>query len=168
MSSTALVPLASNRNPWRWLSTFLALRQVTEPRSPDAPRIPYVGRTTAGVVVTPDNAVSIPAVWACLRYLSQTVAVLPWHVMRPTANGGERAASHPLDYVLCRRPSPEWSAFQFRETLVHWALRWGNGYAEIERDSARRPMALWPIHPERVSVKRDPDTQQLYLSLIHI
>lgn len=165
MQSTALVPLASNSSPWRWLSTILALRQVTEPRNPYEPRIPYTGRTTAGVVVTPDNAVTIPAVWACLRYLSQTVAIPSWHVMRPTPKGAERAPTHPLDYVLCRRANPEWSSFQFRETLTHWALRWGNGYAEIERDSARRPMALWPVHPERVSVKRDPVDGKLFYEI---
>lgn len=147
------------------LDRIVALRKVEEPRNPYEPRIPYAGRTAAGVVITPDNAVTIAAVWACLRYLSQTVAVLPWHVMKPTPKGGELAPSHPLDYVLCRRPNPEWSAFQLRETLTHWALRWGNGYAEIERDSARRPMALWPIHPERVDVKRDAQTQQLFYQI---
>jgi HK97 family phage portal protein len=55
---------------------------------------------------------------------------------------------------LSRRPSPEWSSFQLRETLTHWALRWGNGYAEIEPDQHDRPFALWPIHPERVDCCR--------------
>jgi hypothetical protein len=55
-----------------------------------------------------------------------------------------------VDYLLWKRPSKEWSSFQFRETLTHWALRWGNGYAEIEPTRLGRPFALWPIHPERV------------------
>jgi hypothetical protein len=37
---------------------------------------------------------------------------------------------------------------------MHWALRWGNGYAEIEPDQLGRPYALWPTHPERTSVCR--------------
>jgi phage portal protein BeeE len=52
--------------------------------------------------------------------------------------------------VLYKRPNPEWSSLQFRETMTHWALRWGNGLAEIEPDDFGRPYALWPIHPERV------------------
>jgi phage portal protein BeeE len=79
--------------------------------------------------------VQFPAVWACLRYLSQTVAMLPWNVIISEGRGAEVQEKHPVQWLICtRRPNPEWSSFQFRETLVHWALRWGNGYAEIERD----------------------------------
>ncbi|MBX3579901.1 MAG: phage portal protein [Rhizobiaceae bacterium] len=137
-------------------------RLSVEPRYVERSRVPYSSRSLAGVAVTPDTAVTVPAVWACLRYLSQTVAVLPWHVMRDTLKGGERAPNNPVDWLLWKRPSPEWSSFQFRETLMHWALRWGNGYAEIERDVYGRPIALWPLHPERVSVCRDPETNEMF------
>lgn len=141
----------------------LANRLSTEERYPGTSRVAQGLRTLAGVIITPDTAVTISAVWACLRYLSQTVAVLPWHVMRQLRQGGaELALTHPVDYLIWKRPSKEWSSFQFRETMVHWALRWGNAYAEIERDQAGRPFALWPIHPERVQVCRDPETGDLY------
>lgn len=140
---------------------ILNIRRTIEPREPDDVRIPHSGRTLAGTVITPDTAVTVPAVWACLRYLSQTVSVLPWRVMRETESGGEHWRTHPVDWLLRKRPNPEWSAFQFRETLTHWALRWGNGYAEIERDAIGRPVALWPIHPERVEVNRDLGTGRL-------
>lgn len=123
-------------------------------RDPDLSRIPWPGRTAAGTVITADTAVTIPAVWACLRYLSQTVAVLPWHVMRDGENGPAVQVRHPVEWLLYRRPASEWSSFQFRETLTHWALRWGNGYAEIEPDQLDRPYALWPIHPQRAEVCR--------------
>lgn len=133
-----------------------------EPRHPSTSRIGYTGRTIAGVVVTPDNAVTIASVWACLRYLSQTVAVLPWHVMMETPKGGVLQKRNPIDWLLWKRPSKEWSSFQFREALTHWALRWGNGYAEIERDGGGRATALWPIHPARTDVCRDPETGELF------
>ena len=133
---------------------ILAERMTREPRHPEAARVPYNPRSIAGVAVTPDTAITVSTVWACLRYLSQTTAVLPWHVMRETPRGGVRAPTHPIDWLLWKRPSSEWSSFQFRETLTHWALRWGNGYAEIEPDQVGRPVALWPIHPERVAVCR--------------
>jgi HK97 family phage portal protein len=74
--------------------------------------------------------------------------------MKDGKNGAEIADTHNIDNLLWKRPSPEWSSFQFRETLMHWALRWGNGYAEIEPDQAGRPFALHPVHPERVTVWR--------------
>lgn len=141
---------------------MLAQRFSTEPRHPGERRVYGGPRTVAGVAITPDTAITISAVWACLRYLSQTVAVLPWHVMREVDAGADVQRSNPIDWLIYKRPNPEWSSFQFRETLTHWALRYGNGYAEIERDQAGRPFNLWPIHPERVSVCRDTDTDRLF------
>jgi HK97 family phage portal protein len=125
-------------------------RVSTDDRWPDRSRVANSSRTIAGVVVTPDSAVTVATVWACLRYLSQTNAVLPWRVMKDGPKGAQIQSSNSIDYLLHKRPSAEWSSFQFRETLTHWALRWGNGYAEIEPDQASRPYAMWPIHPERV------------------
>src|SRR5213075_1305340 len=91
----------------------LALTVVEYGRHAFAPRVPHVSRTMAGVNVNPDNAVQISAVWACLRYLSQTVAGLPWHVMRDGANGAEIVSKGTPDYLIYRRPNKEWSSFQF-------------------------------------------------------
>lgn len=148
-----------------WLAQkydVLARRFTREDRHPDASRVSSSPRTLAGITITPDNAVTVATVWACLRYLSQTVAVLPWHVMKDGDKGAQIQDKHPIDWLLYKRPNPEWSSFQFRETMTHWALRWGNGYAEIERDQAGRPFALWPIHPDRTSVCRDPDSGVLF------
>lgn len=141
---------------------ILAQRVSTEPRYPASRRVPSSPRTLAGVMINPDSALTIATVWACFRYLTQTVAILPWHVMKDGDNGAEIQKNNPIDWLIYKRPNPEWSSFQFRETLLHWALRWGNGYAEIERDTLGRPFALWPIHPERVKVCRDPETGVLY------
>lgn len=138
-----------------WLTRLFARRASRDANEPSNSRIGYSPRTVAGMRVDADTAITVPAVWACLRYLSQTVAVLPWHVMREGTAGATRANMHPVDWLLWKRPNPEWSAFQFRETLTHWALRHGNGYAEIERDAADRPLGLWPIHPDRVKPRRD-------------
>jgi len=144
------------------ISTVQNARIAKEPRYPQTDRVPTTYRTLSSVTITPDSAVTISAVWACLRYLSQTVAVLPWHVVLQTEKGLEVQTRHPIDYVINDRVSPEWSSFQFRETMMHWALRWGNAYAEIEFNSAGRPAAMWPIHPERVKVCRDPETNALF------
>ena len=135
------------------LGAILARR--TKDDRPERSRVWQSPRTRAGITVTADTALQIPAVLACVRYLSQTVGALPWHVMRKTPAGGEVYDRHPVDWLLHDRPHPEWSAMQFRETLTNWAVRWGNGYAEIERDLAGRPLALCPLHPSRVEVKRD-------------
>lgn len=127
---------------------------TTERNDPYADRVPYVSRTVAGVYIDEDNLLTVSAAWAAIRYISQSVAVGPWHVMQEVDRGGVIAKAHPIERLLYWRPSSEYSSRQFREQLTHWALRWGNGYAEIEPDQVGRPYALHPIHPSRVEVCR--------------
>ncbi len=141
---------------------ILAQRVSTEPRYPESRRIGTSPRTIAGTFITPDSSLKTSACWAATRWLTQSVSVGPWHAFLKVEAGAQVQENNPVDWLLYKRPNLEWSSFQFRETLTHWALRWGNGYAEIERDTVGRPIGLWPIHPDRVSVCRDPETGRLY------
>jgi HK97 family phage portal protein len=129
----------------------------------------HASRTAAGLYVTPDRALRTATVWACHRYLTQTVGQLPVRVLKIRQDGSgtaERLASspliHPTDYVLNWRPNPEIGPFQLKETLTGWAILYGNGYAEIERDGAGRLINLWPIEPWRVRVMRDDQGTLFY------
>lgn len=148
---------------WRGLiGKLFALRQTSEPQYVSSRGvIPYTGATAAGMYVTPDRALMNDTVWAAHRYLTQTVGQLPARVQRVTANGTEPVNVHPVDVVLNWRPNPELSPFQFRETLVGWAIIHGNGIAEIERDAVGRVVNLWPIEPKRVNILRDVVTGDL-------
>ena len=155
------------------LQRIFARRQTSEPRDPEAERIFLSPRTASSVYVDPDTALKNSVVWACVRYLSQTVAMLPWEVLEettlpprsatsPAQVKREKAPNSPVAWLIGYEPNSEITSFTFRETLLDWALRWGNGYAEIERDTVGRPLALWPIHPERVTIKRVQETGELY------
>lgn len=112
-------------------------------------------RQTAGVRVNEDTALTLSAVWACVRVISETLAGLPWHVYRRRNDGGfDVQPDHPNNWILDTQPSPETPAFQFREAIVAHALTWGNGYAEIERNVAGEPVWLWLITPDRVTLER--------------
>lgn len=120
-----------------------------------ATRLVFVPTRSGGVYVDHDTALNFSAVWACQRYLAGSVAQLPWRVHKRLAGGGsDVTATHPADFLLHTRPNPEMSAFNFKRLMIHWAASWGNGFAEIEKDAAGRPTALWPIHPDRVVAKR--------------
>lgn len=116
----------------------------------------------AGVVVDHDTALTYSAYFRGVSYIAQTVAGLPWDVIRDLGDKTQPLPQHRARYLLHTRPNREMSAFAWRETLMAWALTWGNGYAEIEWDGAGRPVALWPISPDRVQVKRDQETGQIY------
>jgi len=138
----------------------VALRKTREDQQIDEGS-PVFGRPTAGVYIDADTSLRNDTVWACVRYLSQTVAQLPARVMRDQGRYSERVMSHPVVNVMTWRSNPELSPFQLKETLTAWAVMRGNGIAEIERDDTGRVLALWPIHPERVTFKRDLVTDEL-------
>lgn len=137
-------------------------RTTAEPKDPEETRVYSPSRTAAGMRVDGDNAMKSSGVFAAVRYLRQTVGVLPWHVFKDDDRGPQIQASHHVQWMLSRRVSSEWSSFQFRETLLTWAVLWGNGYAEIERDTLGRPFAMWPIHPSRVQVCRTTEGELYY------
>lgn len=135
-------------------------RDTDEPR-PELVRVVQPFKTVAGEFIDADSALKNPTVWACVTYLSRTVAQLPWRVLRETAKGSVRVPSHPVEYLIHQRPNPEMSSFTFREVMTGWAVRYGNAVAEIQRDGRGVPIALWPIHPRRVCFERDNDTGEL-------
>lgn len=121
---------------------------------PSTSRIVHTGRTTAGVYVDADTALKNATVWACVQYLTKSVGQLPWHAMTKTGKDSVVATSHPVDWILSRRPCPDMGSFTWRQSMLGNALMRGNAYAEIQRDNRGMPVALWPIHPERVCVRR--------------
>lgn len=143
-----------------WLSNVWAARKTREDRHIDEGN-PSYARPSAGVYINADTSLRNDTVWACVRYLSQTVAQLPARVMRDRGRYSERVMSHPIVNVMTWRANPELSPFQLKETLTAWAVMRGNGIAEIERDDTGRVLALWPIHPDRVQFKRDLVTDEL-------
>jgi HK97 family phage portal protein len=112
----------------------------------------------AGVYVDHDVALRFSAVFRAVCFISQTIASLPWDILLETAMKTQKQTGHPLWKLLRTRPNPEMGAQSFRETLLAWALSWGNGYAEIEKDKTGTPVALWPISPDRVEAYRDPES----------
>jgi HK97 family phage portal protein len=130
-----------------------------------ATRVVYVQSTLAGIRVTPDTAMQQAAVWACVNVLSKSVAQLPWRAMREEQPGRSSIVPGTLDNLLNHRANAEMSAFTFREVMMGHALIWGNAFAEIERDGGGRPIALWPIEPDRVWTKRRWDTGRLYYEI---
>jgi HK97 family phage portal protein len=124
-------------------------------------------KTKSGSTVSELNALQLAVVWACVRILSEDTASLPLHLYRRLPGGGkERAVNHPLSFLLHNRPNPEMTAFTFREVYAAHLVSWGNAYAEKEFGKGiigrNKVIALWPITPNRVIVKRDEKKKIVY------
>ena len=123
----------------------------------------YFGGSTSGKRVNERAAMQMTAVYACVRILSEAIAGLPLHLYRYTDSGGkEKAADHPLYFLLHDEPNPEMSSFIFRETLMTHLLLWGNAYAQIIRSGKGEILALYPLMPDRMTVDRGERGQIIY------
>ena len=143
-------------------------RKIEKRRSSRAPSIgssePVFVPPLAGVNVNEHTALQYSAIYACVRIISETVASLPWRLMRRRDDGGADVDDrNNLHWLLYQSPNKETSAWDFRRTLEAHRQTWGNGYAEIVRDNAGRPQSLWIITPDRVTPSRSSDGGISYL-----
>ncbi|MCD8369118.1 MAG: phage portal protein [Clostridiales bacterium] len=123
----------------------------------------YFGNSSSNKLVSERSAMQVAAVYACVRVLAEAVAQLPLHLYRYTGEGSkEKAADHPLYFLLHDEPNPEMSSFVFRETLMTHILLWGNAYAQIIRNGKGDILALYPLMPNRMRVDRDEHGRLYY------
>lgn len=126
-----------------------------------------IGRNNAKVRVTPEIAMMVSAIWACIDCVAKAISSSDWNVYSGTRGLNDQAFL-PLDglqYVLNTRFNPEMTAQSGKRAMMIAALGWGNGYAEIVRDMAGRIVELWPLAPDHCWLKRDQATGQLYLEV---
>lgn len=142
-----------------------AISSAMGKRSPENPNIPLddpsvmdawgIDKTLSGERVNERTALGLAPVWSAVRLISESIAYLPWRTQRRRADGGrDQARDHPVWKILHDESNPELTAYELVELLTSHVLTWGNGYAEIERDGGGRPIALWMIRPDYVTVVR--------------
>ncbi|MFN7177203.1 MAG: phage portal protein [Thermaurantiacus sp.] len=119
--------------------------------------------SASGTVVTPNTAMRVAAVFACVRIRTGVVANMPLHIKRRVSDKvREDASDHPLWRLLRRKPNRWQTASQFKRMLhAHVILR-GNAYALIVR-SRGQVIELVPLHPDRVEAKQKDDLTVEYV-----
>ncbi|MDD4890153.1 MAG: phage portal protein [Phycisphaerae bacterium] len=121
------------------------------------------GKSAAGLRVSQHTAMTFTPFWAAVRIISGTLASLPMILYRRNESGGrQRYQDHPVYDLLHNRPNPYMDPVTFIETRQAHVLTYGNGYAEIQRDGAGRPIALWPLLPDRTERKMSDDGTPYY------
>jgi HK97 family phage portal protein len=102
--------------------------------------------------VTIDKALTVPAVWAAVAFLSRTLAALPLHAYRSTKEGPKRVGGK-LETVVHDAPNEEQDSFKFRQWFWQQVFTGGRGLAWIER-TPQGVEALWPMDPTKTVIKR--------------
>lgn len=119
--------------------------------------------TAAGIKVTPESALRIGAVYACISLVAETIGSLPTSLLREDGRFRRPVNDHPLDVTLTERANPEMEAGEFWEQIVGWMLCRGNGLAWIDSTSRDGSIFLWPIPWTRVGVARTSSGRLVYL-----
>ncbi|MCP4569992.1 MAG: phage portal protein [FCB group bacterium] len=98
---------------------------------------------------SPATAMRIPAVNACVRVLSESVAVLPLFMYKRTNAGKQQTTKHQLYKLLHDRPNAWQTSFEWRLTMMQDVLLWGNALCEIvTRNSGATIASLEPLKPD--------------------
>lgn len=118
--------------------------------------------SNSGVPVTPFTALQSAAVYACIRAISQDIAMLTPFVRRRLTGGGyRREPYHPLN-KLFRRPNRWQTWFEFIGYAVSSICLRGNAFIVIERDKDANPIELVPIAPDRCTIMLTEDGELYY------
>jgi len=118
----------------------------------------------AGVKMGTQQALQIPAAFACIRLIASGVAALDLKLMSAGRNGEAPrvVTGTPEHRVLTKQPNAWQSPFEFREMLTAHAVLEGNGFALIHRVGGRVD-ELIPIVPSIATVKQLPDHSRQYV-----
>ncbi|HIE8949684.1 TPA: phage portal protein [Klebsiella pneumoniae] len=120
-------------------------------------------QSKTGIIITPETALGLSAVRACVTLLAESVAQLPCELYRRDKNGGrQRATDHPVYDLIHSQPNRKDTSFEYFEQQQGLLGLEGNCYSIIERDGKGYPKELIPINPKKVIVLKGPDGMPYY------
>lgn len=124
--------------------------------------------THAGTNVSEYSAMNLPAVWACVSRVADSIAMLPFEVYQRENDGDSiKRPQHRVSLLLNERPNPYMTPFTYKQTLLHHACLWGNGYSEVELNNRGESVGLWPLLPDVTRPqKRSTDSVLEYVTSI--
>ena len=110
-----------------------------------------------GVNITPDTALTFTAVWSAVRLISESVSSLPISVFTKENNGDKKEDVNSSIYKLLKyKPNPYQNKITFFELQMMNLCLNGNSYVYIERDRLARPINLYPLNYEDMTIiKKD-------------
>lgn len=109
-------------------------------------------KTVAKIPVTEHGSLSIAAVFACVKVISETMALMDLEVYKKTGKFKQYDPTHPINRIL-RDPSQKYNRFQWMQATSAHILLWGNAYSKIVRNRFAEPIELRILQPDDVTVK---------------
>jgi HK97 family phage portal protein len=110
--------------------------------------------SSSGVSVNKQTALTLSAVYASVKVITDAFSSLPIHVIKENGRNKEIDTSNPIDFLLHKEPNEIHTSYVWRQIIMPHLLLWGNSYCliEFQGGGSRRPKALLPVHPSKVQV----------------
>lgn len=105
--------------------------------------------------VSPDLAMKLSAVYACVYVLSSSVAQLPLHVKCKSGDKVETVKDHPAYYLLHDSPNAWQTSYKLREYAQSSVLLYGNAYIHIVRNKNGEIVSLESLEPWKVQLLKN-------------
>ncbi len=117
--------------------------------------------TWSGESVTARSSLSLSAVYACHKLISESVGFIPAVLRQQKGKYQYDADDHPMFMALQNAPNDETSAQTFWEVLTAHCVMSGNGFAKITRRSGTgTAIELWNLMPDNVRMDREKTGQK--------
>lgn len=121
--------------------------------------------SAAGVAVSPRSVLAHPWVWQAVKILTGDIGQLPVHKMRRRFVDGqqyvEKDSGHVVHRCLNYGPNDYQTPSQWKETVMHDALLYGNHVSLVSRDATGR-LTLTPLPPQGLSYSQ-PELGRFYI-----
>lgn len=113
------------------------------------------GDVLSGLYVSPDTALQVSSVLACVKVIADGCATPALNLYRATdgQQGRQLATNIPEFRLLARRPNEFQTSFEFRRQMTLHAALTGNALA-IKTKAGNRVRELLPVPPGRWTVER--------------
>lgn len=121
--------------------------------------------SSAGVIVSRQTALSVPAIWAAVDTICKTLASLPFGIFEQTESGSKPAKAHPVYHLVRLNPTPDlslYTSYSFKYALFLQAC-FGDAFVKIHRNGIGRPTNLELLEQENVCIYQRNDGRLYYV-----
>ena len=118
--------------------------------------------------ISAQTAIRVTAILACVRFIAQSLASCPIHIMRNMGNGRRQEARDlGVHRTLSKSPNFWQSQYEWLEQMAHHTALWGSGYSRILPGDRGFATQLIPIHPSRMKERLLSDRDGRPVSLVY-
>lgn len=112
-------------------------------------------RSSSGVSVDYDVAMTVPAIWCAVTFLSGCIASMPLRLQKESGGGREVLDKTNLSKMLTGTVNDEYlTSFKWRRNMMTSTLLTGRGMTYIERYGSGDARYLWPFETVKTTAKR--------------